>query len=860
MKHHSNSAKISRRDFVRRTAAGAAGLALTPWTSIFANTAVGEWPKDAKKAVFYLIGHGHIDPVWLWPWTEGIAVVHSTFRSALDRMKETPGMVFTATSAQFYQWVADNDPAMMEEIRQKIREGQWNVAGGWWVEPDMNIPSGEALVRQGLYGQRTLEKLTGTRATVAANPDSFGHPGTLPQIIRQQGMEDYVFMRPQAHEKTIPSDLFWWEGPDGSRVLTYRIQDSYNEGDKLRGRLESILRQTKNQPMTDFLAFYGVGDHGGGPTKVNLRSIEEMKAEKDAPSISYSTLDRYFADVRAKQPKLPTVKDDLQHHAVGCYSANSEIKKNNRMSEAALVVAEKIAATGSVVWGAHYPKEDFTRAWKQVLFLQFHDSLAGSSLVQHSQDAREGHNYALNIAHTATALAVQKLEWQIPSEDPESEYLIVFNPHAWKVNANIEYDINHKPQPMVTDDQGQILPAQYVQPQSITGRKRILFNASIPAMGYHQIRIRKGDVIPESKVSAENNRLENEFYRITFSPNGEIGIFDKEAGREVFKGGATGCKGVVIDDPSDTWSHEVVDFTKETTGSYKYKTRGEIGSFGQAKITAIEKGPLRAAVRVESAYGDSDMAIDWMLTAGSRKIEARVSLNWHEKLKMLKFSFPVDVESPQATYEIQYGHIKRQAIGEEDPGQRWIDVTGKRGTGVYGLTVFNDAKYGYSILDSDMRITVTRSAPYAHHGPRKLSELDSDGILFWQDQGIQTFNLLLTPHQGSWKDINAPRIAEEFIMPPVVCYQGIHEGNMPKSDSYLSVDAPNVVVAALKLSEEGNDGIIRLVETLGKATSVTLRFPSADFEWRGNIKAFEIKTLRLDMQTGNAREVNLLEE
>jgi alpha-mannosidase len=304
----------------------------------------------------------------------------------------------------------------------------------------------------------------------------------------------------------------------------------------------------------------------------------------------------------------------------------------------------------------------------------------------------------------------------------------------------------------------------------------------------------------------------------------------------------------------------VRDFTKNTTDSYKYTTKGEIGTFGNAKLTVLEKGPLRAAIRAESTYGDSDMAIDWMLTAGSRKIEARVSLNWHEKLKMLKFSFPVAVESPQATYEVQYGYIERQANGEEDPGQRWIDVTGKRGADVYGLTVFNDAKYGYSIQDSDMRITVTRSAPYAHHGPGKLSDMDPDGNLIWQDQGIQTFNLLLAPHQGNWKDINAPRIAEEFITQPIVSYQGIHGGSMPRSGSYLLVDVPNVIVATLKLSEDGNDGIIRLVETLGKDTSVTLRFPSAYFEWNGNIKAFEIKTLRLDTQTGNVREVNLLEE
>ena len=857
-----NRTLITRRNFIRQSVAGTTAVALTPLTSLIAKASpLPEWPRNASAYKFYMIGHGHIDPVWLWPWHEGISIVHSTFRSALDRMNETPDFVFTSSSAQFYQWVADNDPQMLEEIKRRITEGRWNVVGGWWVEPDVNIPSGESMVRQGLYGQLTMQRLLGVRAQVAFNPDSFGHAGTLPQIFNLQGMNNYVFMRPGPHEKTIPADLFRWEGPDGTQVLTYRIQDSYNAERSVNRRLELILERGSTQPMRSFMAFYGVGDHGGGPTKEAIQSIETLKIEKGAPTVFYSTIDKYFSDMRNdKTLNLPVVKDELQFHAVGCFTADTEIKKNNRIAEFALVTAEKIAGLGSVYWGAHYPKDKFTDAWKQVLFLQFHDSMAGTSVYDHSQHAREGHNFAINIAHNAMAMAVQKLEWQIPSEDPASEYVVVFNPHAWEVKTNVEYDLNNKPNPLITNERGEVLPSQIVQAQSVTGRRRFLFNTSIPAMGYRQIRIRRGENISESKVSADNNRLENEFYRITFSPDGQIGIFDKETGREVFKNGATGCKGVIIDDPSDTWSHEVVDFTKSIPGAYNYTTKGEIGAFGHAKLKVIETGPLRAAMRVQSAYGDSDMTIDWLLTAGSRNIEARVSLNWHEKLKMLKFSFPVDVESSKVTYEIPYGFIVREADGKEEPGQRWIDVTGQQSGATYGLTVFNDAKYGYSTNGSDMRITVTRSAPYAHHGPGALANMDPDNKAYWQDQGIQTMRMLLTPHKGSWQDINAPRLAEEFIAPPVVVYQGIHGGRISKSGSFLSVDAPNVILSALKYSETGNAGIIRLVETMGKDTAVTLRFPSVDFQWNGTIKAFEIKTLRIDPQSGNFSIVNLLEE
>ncbi len=844
---------ISRRAFINRTAAGTAVFALAPATVLMANDLqqTTPWPKDATKFRFHMIGHGHIDPVWLWPWREGISIVHSTFRSALDRMNETPDFVFTSSSAQFYQWVEENDPKMLAEIRKRVAEGRWNIVGGWWVEPDMNMPSGEAMVRQGLYGQLTFQRLLGHRAKVAFNPDSFGHTGTLPQIIRLQGMNDYVFMRPQPNEKTLPADLFWWESADGTRVLTYRIQRSYNESRSVKGRVEQILEQCKNQPMKSFMAFYGVGDHGGGATKENIKSIEELKTEKGAPVVFYSSVDRYFDEMRAdKKLNLPVVKDDLQHHAVGCYTADWEIKKYNRQSEAALVTAEKIATIGAQIWNVNYPKNKFTDAWHRVLFLQFHDSLAGSSLYEHTQAAREGYGYAADIARNAAYMAVQKLEWQIAAEDPDSSYMVVFNPHAWEVKQNIEYDFNWgtmHPSSCVEDEQGNSLPHQWTSGQSETGsRKTLIFNATIPPMGYRQIRIWDGPTFQvKNPVTASSNSLENEYLRVRFSSNGAISIFDRETGKEVFSGNENGCRAVVIDDPSDAWSHSVKSYSKE------------IGAFGNATTKVLENGPLRAIVRVISTYGASVLTIDWCLYSGCKNLEAKVTLDWHERLKILKFSFPVDVESPVATYETSYGYIVRQTNGDEDPGQRWIDVSGKRGGSNYGLTVFNDAKYGYNVAGNDMRISVARGAVYAHHDPKVL---DMSAEHYWMDQGRQTFRMLLVPHKETWKENNIIQIAEEFIAPSLTLYQGIHGGSMPKSGSFVSIDTKNVVVSSIKQAEEGEDIIVRCVETLGAPATATVDLRFVKQKWTGNFKPCEIKTLRVNPKTGAVREVNLLEE
>jgi alpha-mannosidase len=307
----------------------------------------------------------------------------------------------------------------------------------------------------------------------------------------------------------------------------------------------------------------------------------------------------------------------------------------------------------------------------------------------------------------------------------------------------------------------------------------------------------------------------------------------------------TGCRAVVIDDPSDTWSHEIRTFSRE------------IGAFENAEIKILENGPLRATLRVTSVYGSSKLAIDWMLCAGSRNLEARVTLDWYEHLKMLKFSFPVDVESSSATYETPYGYIVREVNGNEDPGQRWIDVTGKRNNNNYGLTVINDAKYGYSVLENDMRISAVRSAVYAHHDPKVL---DMNAEHLWMDQGIQTFRMLLVPHPGTWKDCQVARVTEEFIAPAVPIYQGIHGGLLPKAGSFLAINAPNIIVSAVKLAEDGDDVIIRCVESDGEKTSAVLNLAFANRQWKGNFNPFEIKTLRMDRKSGDLKEVDLLEE
>jgi alpha-mannosidase len=819
-----------------------------------AGQSVAPWPPDASQHKLYMVGNAHIDIPWLWPWPEAMAVGLSTFRAALDRMNEFPDFKFTASSAQLYEWAAAADPGMMAEIRKRVDEGRWDVVGGWWVEPDVNVPNGESLIRQGLYAERVFQHLLGRTTHVGYNPDSFGHPGTLPQILKLQGMHAYVFMRPGIHEKELPADVFWWQGADGTRILTYRIPGNYGITRDIEKAMHDYTKL--REPTNSMMVFYGAGDHGGGPAKDTIHTILDVQKQPGAPKIIFSTPDHYFDDI-GNGKDFPVVDDDLQHHSVGCYTAVSEIKKDNRTTEMALMTAEKMAELANVLAGLPYPKSDFDASWKKVLLMQFHDSMAGTALPEHYAVSHNAYGFAREVADQAIYRSAEKIAWQIPTADPASEYVVVFNPHAWAANLNVQYDLDWGPKDLATtlsnsrleDEHGNAIPHQWVAGQTVAGNRRgLVFQAPVPAFGYRQFRVRKLEPVaaPASNVQATEKGLENEHLRVTFADDGTISMFDKDAGVETFHGGAGGARAVVIDDPSDTWSHDVRSYTKE------------IGAFGSARFRVLENGPVRATLRVRTGYGASLMRTDWVLYAGARTLEANVSLDWHEHQKILKFSFPVNVQNPVPTYEIAYGFKVRKANGDEDPGQRWIDLSGDQNGKAYGLTVLNDAKYGYSVQDSDLRVSIVRGAAYAQHQPRKI---DPNGEYIWQDQGIQTFRMVLAPHTGTWQDAGVVRMAEELTAPVPALYQGIHRGTRPQAASFLSMDVPNVVVSDVKQAEDGNDLIIRCYETAGRATKASLDLALVHRRWTGEFHPLEIKTLRVPLtQAGKIREVNALEQ
>ena len=372
---------------------------------------------------------------------DGSNLVLSTARSALDRMKETPGFKYCHSSSMHYRWIQKSDPAMFAEVQQRVREGRWEVVGGWPVEPDCNIPASESFVRHGLYGKRYCQKNLGVDVKIGLNPDSFGHAAGLPTILKQTGYNYYVFMRPAQGEDhtTAPLPLlFWWEGPDGSRVLALRIPHSY---DNPASRIPDAAKDSFAPGFSHAAFFMGVGDHGGAVTKEQIQQVLQLRKDPSLPELRWSTVREFFQAVETSpaMANLPVVRGGIQHSARGCYSANGEEKFLNRRAERGMVEAESLAWLAGSTLNRTYPKPEFENAWWNILFNQFHDLMAGSALYSDYMDARDGLGTA---SQTATASKVESLESiakQVDTSKADGGLVFVFNPLPWRRKTLLQY-------------------------------------------------------------------------------------------------------------------------------------------------------------------------------------------------------------------------------------------------------------------------------------------------------------------------------------------------------------------------------------------------------------------------------------
>lgn len=817
----------------------------------------------------HLIGNAHLDPIWLWRWQEGCGEVLQTFRSALDRLNEYPDFVFTCSSAAYYKWVEEIDPDMFEEIRERVKEGRWVPVNGWWVQPDCNMPSAESFARQALYSQLYYNEKFGRICKTAYNVDSFGHSGMLPQIIKNGGMTAYVMMRPGAHENAEIPNMFMWESLDGTQIPTFHIPDASGYGS---GNAEAIYRSRDlaekliNEEGHGMMIFYGVGNHGGGPTRGLIEFVQTQLKRDGYHDMIFSSPDAFFEAHCLEKVELPVWKDDLQHHASGCYSATSLVKQLNRKLENSLYFSEVFATVASKTAGMRDRTEDFKEAWLDVCFNQFHDILCGCSIMEAYDDVNASMGHAITISDRIQNEAFLRIARRIDTwidgvSDPVCEVrghscgkfprpVVVFNPLSFPVKAPVR---TYHPSKQVTDDAGNdVIFSNVRSSRSNDSHLDTVFISDVPAMGYAVYWLKscwdENRDLPEihidTDVSASGFSMENKYLKVKFDEQtGFItSLVDKLSGYDYASADKPIAVPTVIDDhETDTWAHMVFRF-HDIKGIMKLE-----------KIELIENGNARAVIRTRHSFGGSYLVQDFILASGQKVLRSKCKALWTEDFTLLKMSFPVGGENRINTYEIPGAYIKRPTNGEEEPAGRWGAISFDDG-GRRTLAVVNDSKYSYDCPDNDLRLTVIRNVIFAdHYSDRPAANFN------FTDEGMQRFEYGIFVCDGEAEKSGIMNEAAKFNIRPMAVPESFHKGTLPQRKSYLSVDKDNIIITAFKFCEDGSgDCIVRFYETRGEDTKAHIVCESFNVDFEAEFGHNEIKTFRIS-KDGNVKETNFLE-
>lgn len=806
-----------------------------------------------ERKVLHMIGNSHIDPVWFWTREEGMQEVKATFLSALSRMEEYPDFCFTATSAAFFQFLEEAEPGLLERIKARVKEGRFELTGGWWVEPDCNLPCGEAFVRQGLYGQRYFLKTFGVMASIGSNVDSFGHHPMLPQILRKCGMDKYLFMRPsltrsEAIYMEDPAPLVSWQSPDGSAVTALSLPAEYTCWflEPTRENIETTIGQIGRYPALP--CFYGVGNHGGGPTIANIEAIHALKGDYPDYELRFSTLKAFFEQVKDEKPAVLTAY--LEKVNTGCYGIDHRYKQQMRRAEQALLRAEMLLSMASLA-GAKEGSRFYAiePLWQRLLFCQFHDTLGGTC-IRSARDNAYGDVCGVTAqADAISQIAVQRLAGRLDVRGGGMPILLVNTspkPYSGIIDTELNWFCND-PLTLRDEDGSEIRYQRDKQACTMMwyrlgGRRRVLFHCALPPFGVRVVRAYAQQPSFDPAPSHEGGELclENEHILAKWNENGDLcELIDKSAGYQALSGP---LQFRLLADERDSWGH--------AGPGRAFHELAEKAVTEEAAVT--ECGSMRQVMRVRKRLSVCRMEMLYTLDKGEKSLRLFLRVIWDGPWKQLKMSLPLTCGAENTLSESPYGTMTRKAAGEECFMHRFVDAFDVSGR---GLAVINDGIYGFSAESAELRLSLIRSAIFAQ-GTCVGWQNDHDTYEY-TDLGEHTFEFLLCPHGKPVSASALASLADRMSSPPVCLMDTFHPGELSANGplSFLSIGADNVSLGALKKWEDGEGLILRLFETDGIAVDTNVTIAGKPFSV--SLGAYDIKTLLL--KNGELASVSMLE-
>jgi len=681
------------------------------------------------RLVVHMIANAHIDPVWLWTWPAGADEAVSTCRAACDMLDEYPELFVTRGEAWVHSQVEKLAPDVFARIASHARAGRWQVVNGWWVQPDCNLPSAQSFRKHAEIAGRYFRERLSLAATVGYNPDSFGHCATLPTFLREAGMDSYVFMRPGEHEKRLPT-LFRWRSILGEEVTAFRIVRSYatwSVGD-LEKNVEAAIAAADRR-VGHVMCFFGVGDHGGGPTREQIEWIRSHARLGGGVELRFSHPRAFFDAVREGGAELPVVTGELQYHAIGCYSVVREIKREMRAAECLAAQAELAAKA----FPGEAPPDWCGRldeAWRRILFNQFHDILAGSSIRSAYEHARDELGAAKAAAREIVVAVTRRRASRLPRAP--ARRLVLANLSERRFRGLVEFEpwlgFGAAGAPVrLSGPDGASIPCQQIAAEAATGGPaRLVFPVELPAAGEGVIELhRDREERAAPSVRLDGARLMNSELSALLGERGCDSIRYHAAGREVL--GARGIRVEVFEDLTDTWSHGVASFDGRRLGVFE--------PCGEWR--AAELGPLRAGAWRTFRAADATLLWRVFLDAGEGLLRMRLRLHWRGERKVVKLVVPAAFAPRRRLDGCPGGALERPLDGREYPVRDFVALEGE------GLAL---AAASADVFAADVgpegaiRLTLLRSPPYAFHDPFELPDAHAYPVT---DQGVHEYEIAL---------------------------------------------------------------------------------------------------------------------
>ncbi|MEW6071537.1 MAG: glycoside hydrolase family 38 C-terminal domain-containing protein [Planctomycetota bacterium] len=821
----------------------------------------------------HLVCNAHIDPVWLWEWEEGAAVALATFRTAAQLCEEFPAFVFCHNEAILYEHVEEYDPPLFARIRRLVQQGRWHVMGGWYLQPDCNMPSGESFVRQILLGKRYFRAKLGVDVRTAVNLDPFGHSRGLVQVLARSGYDSYLFCRPDAPACPLPDDAFTWVGYDGSTVIATRASSHYNSPPGgARRKVEEWIAAHPDRACS--IVPWGVGNHGGGPSRRDLRELETLMAGQPGFVVAHSTPERYFADLRARGGARVRHAGDLNPWAVGCYTSMHRVKQEHRRLEDELRLVEKMASAAILAGRLVAPRAELREAGRDLAACQFHDALPGTSIepVEQALLRRLGHGREI-LGRVRARAFFALAAGQRPAREGELP-ILVYNAHPWPVTATIECELQ-PPWPHGTDGfllpsvrrGGRSVPCQTERELSNLAedhRKRVVFRADLePArMNRFDCRLDMTFAAPRRELREREGRIRFRTDELEVVVSGSTGLVDRYRVRGVDFFRPNAFRPLLRRDDADPWAMRVRRF-RTPAGRFRLMAREagtaisgvSAGTLGSVRI--LEDGPIRSVVEALLAHGRSVVRLRYALPRRGTEIGVEARVYWAEQDRMLKLSIPTTMRHGSVLGQAVFGVADLAANGDEVVAQRWVAMVDREQD--RALTVANDGVYGLDAARGELRLSLLRAPAHSGHPARRPAITPQDRHTPRIDQGEHTFRFWIDagPYLDRLNRID--REATAHSEPPfaLACAPS-GEGELPPPGVLLSDDA--VQLAACKPAEDGDDLVLRLFEPTGRRRSTTVTIPAAEASARVTLAPFEIRTLRFRRRDSTFVPVDLLEE